>query len=78
MSNLILDRYALGLDPDWPDIILQICDLELNLITNPRQRRICVLMLEGFSQRETATKMGLHHRQVEREIGKIRQLRRKS
>jgi hypothetical protein len=78
MKTLILDRYALGLDPEWPDLILALCDLELNLITNPRQRSICLLMLEGYSERETATKLGLHHSQVEREIGKIRQLWRQS
>ena len=78
MPNLILDRYALGLHPDWPDIILQICDLELNLIKNPRQRRICLLMLEGFTVQETAVKLGLKQRQISNEIGKIRQLWRKS
>jgi hypothetical protein len=73
MSDLILDRYALGLNPAWPDIVLQICDLELNYVSNPRQRRILMLMLEGYTERETASKMGLHQRQVQREIGKIRQ-----
>jgi len=73
MSDLILDRYALGLHPSWPDIILQICDLELNYVKNPRQRRILMLMLEGYTERETAARLGMHHRQVQREIGKIRQ-----
>jgi DNA-binding NarL/FixJ family response regulator len=78
MSDLVLDRYALGLSPRWPEIILDICDLELNYIKNPRQRRILMLMLEGYSERQTASQLGLNPKQVQRELDKIRKERKSS
>ncbi|MFH1675875.1 MAG: helix-turn-helix domain-containing protein [bacterium] len=73
MSELIFDRRALGLHPDWEDILIEIIDLELGLGSSPRIGLICGLLLEGYSQREIAKLMKLHHRQIQRELDKIRQ-----
>lgn len=71
MSEFVIDRRALGLHPDWENILLEIIDLELYGL-NPRRRFILGYILMGYSQRETAELMGLHKRQVQREIYHIR------
>jgi DNA-directed RNA polymerase specialized sigma24 family protein len=72
MSEFIVDYRALGLHPDWENILLEIIDLELGNILTPRRRFILGYILQGYSQRETAELLGLHKRQVQREIYHIR------
>lgn len=73
MSEFILDYRALGLNPDWENILLEIIDLELGYATSPRRRFILRFILEGYNQDDIAIGLGLSTRQVQREIASIRQ-----
>ncbi|HEX9745436.1 MAG TPA: HTH domain-containing protein [bacterium] len=74
MSNLILDYRAIGLNPRWEDILIEIIDLELGYAHSPRLNLIMKYIMEGYSTVEIGKKIGVSKRTIIRDIGKIRQV----
>jgi hypothetical protein len=78
MPDFIIDRYALGLQPNWLDILLGLIDLELGLTDEPRPRFILNYILRGYSEAEAAVAMGMRYGDVQNVIRKIRRRRNRS
>lgn len=74
LTDLILDRRALGLHPDWENILIGIIDIELNLNPSPNIHSIMKFMLDGYTIDEIADILFISKRSVYREINKIRQV----
>ena len=73
MLSLFLDRYSVSVDPNHENITVGIADLERFVADKPRLHSILWLLLNGYTQDEIADQLGMHRRQVQREIDKIRQ-----
>lgn len=72
MGSLVKDHYALGLHPRGYDLLLQIIDLELGLSDSPESVYILGFILDGWSQREVARHLNVHHSLVQKHIKKAR------
>ena len=72
MSNLILDYKAIGLNPRWEDILIEIIDFELGLDPSPRMGAILKYRCEGYTIVETANKTGHSVRTLNRIFDNIR------
>ena len=72
MVTLHKDLYAIGLSPIWEDMLIEFIDIELGLATTPRRRWIIGYLLDGHSLRSISRELGMHHKQVQREIEKIK------
>lgn len=72
MNHFILDYFAIGLNPRGYEILIQIIDLELGLADSPDSVYVLGFILDGWSQREIARHMGVHHSKIRRHIRKAR------
>jgi predicted DNA-binding protein YlxM (UPF0122 family) len=72
MNHFILDHYALGLHPCGYEILIHIIDLELGLADSPDSVYVLGFILDGWSQREIAKHMGVHHSNIRRHVRKAR------
>jgi DNA-directed RNA polymerase specialized sigma24 family protein len=72
MSNIVIDYRALGLNPNWEDILIDLIDLDLALAESPRRRFIVGYILQGYTHKETAELVGIPEHQVHREIYRLR------
>jgi len=66
------DHYALGLHPRGYDLLIELIDLELGLAKSPETLYVLGYLLDGYSQRETAGRMAVHHRTVQNHVKKAR------
>jgi len=73
MSNLILDYRAIGLNPRWEEILLEIIDFELGYAASPRIGMIMRYILEGYNLGEIGSRTAISKRTIIRDIDKIRQ-----
>ncbi len=73
-NAFIIDYYALGLHPDCYDLLIDLIDLELGLSGSPKSRYILGFVLEGWTHREIADHLGIHHSTVSKHIKKVRTL----
>ena len=71
-NSFVIDYYALGLHPRSYDLLIDLIDLEMGLQKFPKSRYILGYILEGWSQREIADHMGIHHKTVQKHIKKAR------
>ncbi len=74
VNSLVLDYYAIGLHPKGYDILIELIDLELGLQDSPKSLYILGFILDGWSQREIARFMGVHHRTVQNHLKKARRI----
>ncbi len=70
--GLVLDYRAIGLHPKSYDLLLELIDLELGLADSPRTLRVLAYILDGWSQREIARELHLHHSAVQKHMKKAR------
>ena len=76
MSHYVLDYKALGLHPDWENILIELIDLELGHTDNPQRRFILNYILLGYSHREIA-RMGISRDRINKELRLIGQERKR-
>ena len=74
VENMMLDRKGFGLKPGWPDRLILLIDLERAAVSRPRFRFVAQGLTEGYPSRFIAASMGLHHKQVQREIAAIQMI----
>lgn len=72
MGTFVKDHYALGLHPKGYDILIRIIDLELGLSDSPESVYVLGFILDGWSQREIANQMNIHHSKVRHHLKKAR------
>lgn len=68
MAYFVKDYYALGLQPNGYDLLIDLIDLELGLADSPRQLFILGFILEGWTYREIGEMIGLHHSTVQEHV----------
>lgn len=71
--NCGTDMQNIAVTPDT-----SLSDVKLDLLTvldrlPPRQREICLLLMEGFVYKEIAVRLGIHKNTVQRDITEVRQ-----
>jgi UDP-2,3-diacylglucosamine pyrophosphatase LpxH len=74
MGTLIKDHYALGLHPKGYDLLIQLIDLELGLSDSPESLYVLGFILDGWTQREVARHMKVHHSRIQQHVRKARQV----
>jgi hypothetical protein len=68
-----IDYRAIGLTPNGNDILIQLIDLQLGFAGKPGSLYILGFILDGWSQREIARKLGVHHSTIQKQVRKIRE-----
>ena len=76
MKSFKLDYYAIGLHPRSFDILIDLIDLELGLADAPTSLYILGFILDGWTHREIADHMNVHHRSVQYHLHKARKILR--
>jgi len=72
MNSLVIDYYALGLHPRCYDLLIELIDLELGLSDSPESLYILGYVLNGWSQREIASELGIDQGRVRKHLRKAR------
>jgi hypothetical protein len=74
MGSLLKDYYALGLHPKGYDFLIQLIDLELGLSDSPVSIYVLGYLMDGWSQREIARYMNVHHSEIQMYVKDMRNL----
>ena len=74
MHLLKKDHYALGLQPNGIDLLIQIIDLEYGFRDSPLSIYILGYILEGWPQREIARETGIDYSKIRKTIRHARRI----
>ena len=72
MGSLPKDHFALGLHPKGYDFLILLIDLELGLSDSPISIYVLGYLMDGWSQREIARNMNVHHSEIQWHVRKAR------
>jgi hypothetical protein len=72
MRDFIIDHYALGLHPRGYDLLIELIDLEIGLSDSPDTLYVLGFILDGWSQRETARHLSVHHKTIQNHVARAR------